>query len=90
MEFNAWLLFRNLVDLILMNDFTSYMIFAFANSHIPPWSELGWSDALRFFGGLALMAFNVWVKRDAHRVVRDFAWCLSILSSGIKLTLLLL
>ncbi|KAL1922139.1 uncharacterized protein VTP21DRAFT_10781 [Calcarisporiella thermophila] len=72
-EFNTWLLFRELVDLILLNDFTAYVCFAIAWLHSPAdenWLRL----ALRWIGGLVLVLFNVWVKLDAHRVVKDFAW----------------
>ncbi|CAB4392806.1 unnamed protein product [Rhizophagus irregularis] len=73
LEFNAWLLFRQLVDLILLNDFTSYICFALANFNIPEGSGVLINIA-RWSGGLFLLWFNVWVKTDAHRVVKDFAW----------------
>ncbi|CAG8523447.1 3410_t:CDS:2, partial [Paraglomus occultum] len=72
-EFNTWLLFRELVDLILLNDFTSYICFALANFNIPEHSSFI-VHVLRWAGGLFLFWFNVWVKNDAHRVVKDFAW----------------
>ncbi|KAG9305632.1 hypothetical protein G9A89_001693 [Geosiphon pyriformis] len=72
-EFNTWLLFRELVDLILLNDFTSYICFALANFHIPENSGFI-LNVLRWAGGLFIFWFNIWVKTDAHRVVKDFAW----------------
>jgi phosphatidylethanolamine N-methyltransferase len=74
LEFNTWLLFRQLVDMILLNDFTSYMCFALANFSIPEGSG-ALINVLRWSGGLFLLWFNIWVKTDAHRVVKDFAWC---------------
>ncbi|CAG8455816.1 2660_t:CDS:10 [Acaulospora morrowiae] len=76
-EFNTWLLFRQLVDLILLNDFITYVCFALANFSIPENSGLI-TNVLRWVGGLFLLWFNVWVKADAHRVVKDFAWCMSV------------
>ncbi|KAJ2061901.1 phosphatidylethanolamine N-methyltransferase [Coemansia sp. S146] len=72
-EFNAWLLYRQLVDLILLNDFTAYFFLCScyigsANDSEP------WHAFLRIAGGLILLAFNLWVKIDAHRVVKDYAW----------------
>jgi phosphatidylethanolamine N-methyltransferase len=73
LEYNTWLLFRRLVDLILMCDFTSYMLFAISCAHIPA-SESIVVTALRWGAGIGLFVFNIWVKLDAHRVVKDFAW----------------
>ena len=70
-------MYRNLVDLILVNDFVAYLVFAAAFTNIPSWSDIGLVDLLRYIGGFTLIAFNWWVKRDAHRVVKDFAWCTS-------------
>ncbi|KAJ2647121.1 phosphatidylethanolamine N-methyltransferase [Coemansia sp. RSA 1250] len=72
-EFNVWLLYRQLVDLILLNDFTAYFFLCScylgsANDSEP------WHAFLRIAGGLTLLAFNLWVKVDAHRVVKDYAW----------------
>ncbi|KAF8932158.1 phosphatidylethanolamine N-methyltransferase [Dissophora ornata] len=72
-EYNTWLLYRQLVDLILMNDFTSYICFALSWLHFPEESGF-FSHLLRWIGGFVLVFFNIWVKLDAHRVVKDFAW----------------
>jgi phosphatidylethanolamine N-methyltransferase len=72
-EYNTWLIFRRVVDLILMSDFISYCLFAIANTHIPE-NENVFMTIGRFVGGIALVLFNLWVKLDAHRVVKDYAW----------------
>ncbi|KAJ2700353.1 phosphatidylethanolamine N-methyltransferase [Coemansia sp. IMI 209128] len=72
-EFNAWLLYRQLVDLILLNDFTAY--FFLCSCYVGSASDSEpWQAFLRIAGGLILLAFNLWVKIDAHRVVKDYAW----------------
>lgn len=73
LEYNTWLLFRRVVDLILMCDFVSYMLFAFACAHQPHDEPIFYTIA-RWTIGPALFFFNLWVKLDAHRVVKDFAW----------------
>ncbi|KAI7502933.1 Phosphatidylethanolamine [Hortaea werneckii] len=72
-EYNTWLLFRRVVDLILMSDFTSYCLFAIACGGRPDGEKLPMTIA-RWVGGILLIIFNLWVKLDAHRVVKDFAW----------------
>lgn len=73
LEYNTWLVFRRVVDLILMCDFTSYCLFAFACGGRPEGEGLSML-ALRWAVGISLFLFNLWVKLDAHRVVKDFAW----------------
>ncbi len=72
-EFIAWLLFRGLVDMILVNDFLCYLLFS-ASFFQYPVNGVSLIDLLRYTCGSVLIAFNLWVKMDAHRVVKDFAW----------------
>ena len=72
-EYNTWLVFRRVVDLILMCDFVSYCLFAIACSSRPT-GESSTLTAARWAAGSSLFGFNLWVKLDAHRVVKDFAW----------------
>ncbi|EON60830.1 phosphatidylethanolamine N-methyltransferase [Coniosporium apollinis CBS 100218] len=73
LEYNTWLLFRRVVDLILMCDFVSYCLFAVACGGRPV-GESYVTTIARWAAGIALVLFNLWVKLDAHRVVKDFAW----------------
>lgn len=73
LDYNVWLMFRSIVDVILLNDFVAYSLFAFSCTRLPE----GHSTAmhiLRWIAGWTLIFFNLWVKMDAHRVVKDYAW----------------
>lgn len=72
-EYNTWLVFRRVVDLILMCDFTSYCLFAIACGGRPAGEGIAMTVA-RWVTGIILVGFNLWVKLDAHRVVKDYAW----------------
>ena len=72
-EYNTWLVFRRIVDLILMCDFVSYCLFAMACGGRPAGESIAMT-AFRWFAGWILVGFNLWVKLDAHRVVKDYAW----------------
>jgi phosphatidylethanolamine N-methyltransferase len=83
-EYNAWLLFRQVVDIILLNDFLSYVLFALCHLNIffpsPPTSAGATvfgsfvSQSFRLIGGIVLLLFNLWVKTSAHDVVKDYGW----------------
>ncbi|KAF8588065.1 phosphatidylethanolamine N-methyltransferase [Ramaria rubella] len=73
LEYNTWLLFRQAVDIILLNDFLSYCMFAFACFRVPVDLPLG-VHVMRWIGGIVLIAFNLWVKTEAHHVVKDYGW----------------
>ncbi|KAJ3973602.1 phospholipid methyltransferase-domain-containing protein [Lentinula raphanica] len=73
MEYNTWLLFRQAVDIILLNDFVAYCMFAFACFRIPEGLS-SFVHVMRWIGGLALIGFNLWVKTEAHAVVKDYGW----------------
>ena len=72
-EYNSWLIFRQLVDIVLLNDFVSYSLFAWANLNFPANQGI-LTHIFRWVFGWALIVFNLWVKIDAHRVVKDYAW----------------
>ena len=73
LEYNAWLVFRRIVDLILMCDFVSYCLFAIVCGGRPAGEGLFFT-IIRWSTGWLLFFFNLWVKLDAHRVVKDYAW----------------
>ncbi|KAH3685317.1 hypothetical protein WICPIJ_003714 [Wickerhamomyces pijperi] len=76
-EFNTWLLFRQFVDLILMQDFTTYMFLVWCcgvSTQSVKLSNLTVLDYGRYLFGGVLVLLNLWIKIDAHRVVKDYAW----------------
>ncbi|KAJ6463566.1 phosphatidylethanolamine N-methyltransferase [Mycena sanguinolenta] len=73
LEYNAWLLFRQAVDVILLNDFLAYCMFAFTCFKVPVGLSF-FVHVSRWVGGFLLIAFNLWVKTEAHNVVKDYGW----------------
>ncbi|XP_004363806.2 phosphatidylethanolamine N-methyltransferase [Capsaspora owczarzaki ATCC 30864] len=71
-EYNAWLLFRQLVDIILANDLICYFLFCMKFAEAP--ESFSVFVVAQYIVGVALCVVNFWVKVDAHRVVKDFAW----------------
>ncbi|KAH0580012.1 phosphatidylethanolamine N-methyltransferase [Termitomyces sp. 'cryptogamus'] len=73
LEYNTWLLFRQAVDVILVNDFLAYCMFAFSCFRVP--HDLSFFVHIcRWIGGILLIVFNIWVKTEAHNVVKDYGW----------------
>ncbi|KZT21282.1 phosphatidylethanolamine N-methyltransferase [Neolentinus lepideus HHB14362 ss-1] len=73
LEYNAWLLFRQVVDIILLNDFVAYCMFAFSCFRVPNGLAIP-VHIVRWIGGIAMIGFNLWVKTEAHGVVKDYGW----------------
>ncbi|GAA5857285.1 hypothetical protein JCM5353_004639 [Sporobolomyces roseus] len=75
LEFNVWILFRHSVDVILLNDFLSYLLFTLTYLDFPgPRQHSTTFHLLRWIGGILMLLFNLWVKVDAHKIVKDYAW----------------
>ncbi|KAG5471536.1 hypothetical protein LSCM1_01630 [Leishmania martiniquensis] len=71
-EFNAWMLFRQIENVILANDLVSYCVLSVVCcGRVSLRSPV---DVLCVVFGCASIAFALWSKADAHRVVGDFAW----------------
>lgn len=70
--FNAWMLFRQIENVVLANDLVSYCVLS-----VVCWERMSLSspvDICCFVFGCASIAFALWSKSDAHRVIGDFAW----------------
>lgn len=61
------------VALVLRQQFTAYSLFAFSCTRLPEGHSI-MMHVLRWAAGWTLIFFNLWVKMDAHRVVKDYAW----------------
>lgn len=70
-------MFRHFVDVILLNDFLAYCFFGISFLQFPSNHSFTF-HALRWLAGLSLVFFNLWVKVDAHRIVKDYAYVLTL------------
>lgn len=79
-EFNTWLIFRKVVDLILMSDFINFMGLFVACSlknevqALNTDQQSAWLVYTRLIVGAFLIIFNYWVKVNAHNTIKDYAW----------------
>jgi phosphatidylethanolamine N-methyltransferase len=72
LEYNAWMVFRLLVNIILGADLVTYLTFTYVYWDIP--STIGYLDVLLYLFGCGLSLFGLWSKADAHRVLGEYAW----------------
>ncbi|KAF3987775.1 hypothetical protein FT663_03680 [Candidozyma haemuli var. vulneris] len=77
-DFNTWLIFRKVVDLILMSDFTTFVCLVVACCLKDDYQFLHgqpvWAVSSRIVVGVSLILFNLWVKINAHNTIKDYAW----------------
>ncbi|KAG9077634.1 phosphatidylethanolamine N-methyltransferase, partial [Ceratobasidium sp. UAMH 11750] len=74
--YNTWPLFRQVVDIILINDFLSYCIFAFAVFRVPAGLSAA-THLLRYVilaGRLRSNRVQPLGQTEAHHVVKDYGW----------------
>ena len=70
--FRAWLVYKNLVNVILINDGLNYLLLGVKCFHLP--HTLSWLVLLQYALGVFLALFNWWAKVDAHRCIGEFSW----------------
>lgn len=73
-EFRAWLVYKNLVNLILINDGISYLLLGLKCFHIPAWQDVDYLVIGQYLLGVFLCVFNYWAKVDAHRCIGEYCW----------------
>lgn len=70
--FNAWLVHKHLVNLILINDSCNYMLLGYKCLSIP--DHFSYAVIAQYALGVSLMLFNYWAKVDAHRCIGEYCW----------------
>lgn len=79
-EFNTWLIFRKVVDLILMSDFINFVGLFIVCSLDKEFQAINTQQQnpilvySRIIVGSGLILFNYWVKVNAHNTIKDYAW----------------
>ena len=71
-SFNAWVIFKNLVTIILVNDGCNYILLGFQFFNMP--KEITWGVILQYVFGLVLAFVNYYSKTDAHRCIGSYCW----------------
>jgi phosphatidylethanolamine N-methyltransferase len=70
--FRAWLVYKNLVNIILVNDGLTYLLLGLKCFHFPPTEGFTLWVMLQYFVGICLALFNWWAKVDAHRCIGEY------------------
>jgi phosphatidylethanolamine N-methyltransferase len=73
-EFEAWIMFKHFVTLVLVNDGCAYVLLGYKCFIMPLADEVDAWLLGRYAVGLMLAAFNYWAKVDAHRCIGTYCW----------------
>ena len=68
----TWLVFREFADVVLNMDAMTHAVFCLRYFEAP--ASFGFWAVVRYVLGAALIVFSFWAKKDALRVVKDYAW----------------
>ena len=74
LEFNAWMAYRYIVDIVLVIDFWSYFCLVMRSLQWFPLSDLTWTSVAQILGSFIFGMCSLWAKMDAHRILGDFGW----------------
>ena len=72
-EFNAWILFRQVSDLLTANAIVAYFLLVF--KYYYPNLEYFVRHVTHIIGGSAFLLFNVWIRSDMFNSLDDFSCC---------------
>jgi len=71
-EFNAWILYKSIVNISLVNDSTSYFLLGMRCLETPESITVGL--ILQYLLAAALSIFFIWAKYDSHRCIGTYCW----------------
>lgn len=69
-DFRAWLVYKNFVNVILVNDASSYLLLGVRCANLP--SSISILLLGQYALGIGLCFFNYWAKVDAHRCIGEY------------------
>jgi len=72
-EFNAWLAYKCLVNFVLLNDSSNFVLLGYRCFNMPP-LPLSWFLIAQYTIGVLLAIFNWCVKVDAYRCIGTYCW----------------
>ncbi|KAI8913312.1 phospholipid methyltransferase-domain-containing protein [Gorgonomyces haynaldii] len=70
-EYNAWILFRQISNVVMANAMCAYVLFAV--HHYDPQPDMYWRNVMHLVGGVIFLLFNLWVRLDIVRTLDDFS-----------------
>lgn len=70
--FNAWILYKAIVNVVLSTDSSAYFFLTVRCFNVP--KEFDWISILMYLAGALLFAFFWWAKVDAHRCIGTYCW----------------
>lgn len=71
-DFRAWLVYKSLVNFILVQDGLNYLLLALKLWKLP--NEFSTLLLVQYGVGIMLSVFNFWAKQDAHRCIGEYSW----------------